>query len=458
MMHDEKQPPAIFSSDLESNRCSTLNNLAKLANHVYWKLGLTALAAATVCLPNHNRTANAIESNEAIAQNSVSQKNTSSFNRGQLKSRLLPQVSRSFSRSIKQTNLSQGNFPKNQPRTLIASTPDSKVISAIDNRLVESQPRIHQVQAGDTINRIAKMYRVTKDEIVKLNQLTNSNVIFVNQQLKIPVANSPDLAKVERRSPVVVSSPQKTDNKADEANSENNSVKLAQLATTSAELNSEGSNTSASLPNSRIARLKAELDLLRKQYREESPPIPSRLDAVDLPPITNTEKPNTLPTAKVDPQIPNNPTSDLLEDAIALTLPPLPPSTEYLPRAFEGYIWPAQGVLTSGYGWRWGRIHQGIDIAAPIGTPIVAAASGKVINVGYQSGYGNLVKLEHLDGSVTVYAHNHRNLVTHGQWVEQGEKIAEMGNTGHSTGPHVHFEIITKDRKAIDPLALLKSK
>ena len=428
MMHDEKQPHAIFSSNSKSNRCSTLNNLAKLANNAYWKLGLTALAAASVCLPNHHRTANAIQPDNAIAQNLVSSKNTSSVNRAQ------------FNRNI-----------KNRHRALIASTPDSKVIRAVG----ESQQRIHQVQPGDTVNRIAKMYRVSKDEIVELNQISNSNVIFVNQQLKIPVATSTNLA--DGRSSIANNLPQNTRNKAFEANLDNNPVKLAQLTTTSPALNSDRSNTSASLPNSRIARLQAELDLLRKQYREESPPIPSRLDGV-VPATNNTEKPNTSPTAKVDPQIQNNPTSDLLEDAIALTLPPLPPSTEYLPRAFEGYIWPAEGVLTSGYGWRWGRIHRGIDIAAPIGTPILAAASGTVINVGYQSGYGNLVKLEHLDGSVTVYAHNHRNLVTHGQWIEQGEQIAEMGNTGHSTGPHVHFEIITKDRQAIDPLALLESK
>ena len=432
MMHDEKQPHAIFSSNLESNRCSTLNNLVKLANHAYWKLGLTALAAASVYLPNHNRTAHAIEPDEAIAQNSASSKNASSFNRAQ------------FNRNI-----------DNRHRALIASTPDSKVISTLD----KSQQRIHQVQAGDTINRIANLYRVSKDEIVELNQINNSNVIFVNQQLKIPVATS--TVDRERRSPIANSLPQKTRDKAFETNIESNPAQVAQLATTSPTLNSNP-NTTASLTNPRIARLQAELDLLRKQYQQTSESIPSRLDGVDLP-STNTkkiepERLKTSSTANVEAQIPNNLTSGLLKDAIALTLPPLPPSTEYLPRAFEGYIWPAQGVLTSGYGWRWGRMHRGIDIAAPIGTPIVAAASGTVIFVGWQRGYGNLVKVEHLDGSVTVYAHNHRHLVTDGQWVEQGEQIAEMGNTGRSTGPHVHFEIIPKDRQAIDPLALLESK
>ena len=78
--------------------------------------------------------------------------------------------------------------------------------------------------------------------------------------------------------------------------------------------------------------------------------------------------------------------------------------------------------------------------------------------MGWQGGYGNLVKLEHLDGSVTLYAHNSRNLVSHGQRVSQGEQIAEMGSTGYSTGPHLHFEIHTSDRKVINPLALLSKR
>ena len=148
----------------------------------------------------------------------------------------------------------------------------------------------------------------------------------------------------------------------------------------------------------------------------------------------------------------------LKKENISLKLPPLPASEEYLPPAFDGYMWPAQGVLTSGYGWRWGRLHRGIDIAAPIGTPVLAAASGEVIGAGWHNGYGNLIKLEHLDGSFTLYAHNDRILVSHGQRVNQGEQIAEMGTTGNSTGPHLHFEIHVKNNEIVDPLALLSSK
>lgn len=140
-------------------------------------------------------------------------------------------------------------------------------------------------------------------------------------------------------------------------------------------------------------------------------------------------------------------------------LPPLAGPENYLPSgssSFNGYVYPAQGTLTSGYGWRWGRMHRGIDVAAPIGTPIVAAAPGVIEYSGWNSGgYGNMVEVRHPDGSMTRYAHNSRNLVRVGQQVSQGEQIAEMGSTGYSTGPHVHFEIHMPDQGTVDPVAYL---
>ena len=126
---------------------------------------------------------------------------------------------------------------------------------------------------------------------------------------------------------------------------------------------------------------------------------------------------------------------------------------------FNGYIWPTKGVVTSGFGMRWGRMHKGIDIAAPIGTPVVAAAPGVVVSAGWNSGgYGNLVEIQHPDGSVTLYAHNNRILVRRGQEVQQGQQISEMGSTGFSTGPHCHFEVHPSGRGAVNPIAYLPSK
>ncbi len=155
----------------------------------------------------------------------------------------------------------------------------------------------------------------------------------------------------------------------------------------------------------------------------------------------------------------NNPT---LGQMVSPQLPPLPGPDAYLPGGsmrFNGYIWPSAGILTSGYGWRWGRMHRGIDIAGPIGTPIFAAAPGVVTYAGWNDGgYGNLVEIEHPDGSLTVYAHNDRILVNEGQKVAQGEQISEMGTTGRSTGPHLHFEIHPNGQGAVNPMALLPAE
>jgi len=121
-----------------------------------------------------------------------------------------------------------------------------------------------------------------------------------------------------------------------------------------------------------------------------------------------------------------------------------------------GFIWPANGVFTSGFGWRWGRIHGGIDIAAPVGTPILAAASGVIDYATWNDGgYGNMIDIRHADGTITRYAHMNALYVKEGQTVSQGQVIGEMGSTGFSTGPHLHFEIRPNGGSAIDPMTFL---
>lgn len=116
------------------------------------------------------------------------------------------------------------------------------------------------------------------------------------------------------------------------------------------------------------------------------------------------------------------------------------------------YIKPlAGGRYTSGFGRRWGRMHTGVDWACPVGTTVYASCGGTVIQASYNGGYGNNVVIQHPDGRMTRYAHNSRLLVQVGQYVEQGEPIALSGNTGRSTGPHVHFEIYING-SAVDPL------
>lgn len=123
-----------------------------------------------------------------------------------------------------------------------------------------------------------------------------------------------------------------------------------------------------------------------------------------------------------------------------------------------GFSWPTAGTITSRFGRRWGRMHKGIDIAGPIGTPINAAADGIVVVAGWKSGgYGNLVEIRHSDGTTTRYGHNSRVSVSVGQIVRQGQQVAQMGSTGHSTGSHLHFEIRPSGGSAVNPIALLPS-
>ncbi|PAX53808.1 peptidoglycan DD-metalloendopeptidase family protein [Brunnivagina elsteri] len=158
-------------------------------------------------------------------------------------------------------------------------------------------------------------------------------------------------------------------------------------------------------------------------------------------------------------------------------LPPLAAIDKYIPRAVDensppiiaptnngnignvAYIWPAKGVLTSGYGWRWGRMHKGLDVANSVGTPIYASAPGIVAKAGWsKGGYGNLVEIRHPDGSMTRYGHNSRVMVSEGQQVQQGDTIAAMGSTGFSTGPHTHFEIHPSGKGAVNPIAMLPAR
>jgi len=131
------------------------------------------------------------------------------------------------------------------------------------------------------------------------------------------------------------------------------------------------------------------------------------------------------------------------------------PTSPYL-RGTSALIWPAQGTFTSGYGWRWGRMHRGIDIANNVGTPIVAAARGRVSFAGWhEGGYGYFVEITHEDGSRTRYGHNSNLLVREGQQVDQGQVISQMGSTGRSTGPHLHFEVLPPGEGAMNQLQFL---
>jgi murein DD-endopeptidase MepM/ murein hydrolase activator NlpD len=122
------------------------------------------------------------------------------------------------------------------------------------------------------------------------------------------------------------------------------------------------------------------------------------------------------------------------------------------------FVMPTKGVWTSGFGYRWGVLHGGIDIANAIGTPIVAASDGVVTDAGPTAGYGAWVKLRHSDGTVTLYGHVNTWLVSVGQRVMAGDQIATIGNRGNSTGPHLHFEVLLGGTNRIDPVPWLAQR
>jgi murein DD-endopeptidase MepM/ murein hydrolase activator NlpD len=141
-----------------------------------------------------------------------------------------------------------------------------------------------------------------------------------------------------------------------------------------------------------------------------------------------------------DPAAGEPPTND--------TPPPAAPPTA---ADLAGEVQMVTGRVTSGFGARWGRAHRGLDIAAPVGTPIRAPLSGEVVAAGPASGFGLWVRLRHDDGTLTTYGHVNRALVHVGEQVAAGQEIAEVGNRGHSTGPHLHVEVETPAGATVNP-------
>jgi murein DD-endopeptidase MepM/ murein hydrolase activator NlpD len=235
------------------------------------------------------------------------------------------------------------------------------------------------VKKGDSLSLIAQRFNVSLQELIDLNQIENPDLIYVNQELKIPgneqkyrVKKGDSLWKIAEKFAVKISS----------------LIKLNNITT----------------PD--------------KIYIGQELLIPAN-------------------EVKADYQL-----------------------------AFRGqavnYIWPVQGKISSYYGWRDHPVykerifHTGIDIAVPYGTPVYAAAAGVVEFSAWSEGYGNLVIIRHRDNSQTYYGHNLKLLVKEGDQVKQGKVIAFSGNSGVSTGPHLHFEIRIDNRHA-DPLKYLNN-
>lgn len=355
----------------------------------------------------------------------------------------------------------------------------------------QASSSIHEVQVGDTLWSIARDYGISPEALAEANGIFDPERVFVGRSLTIPAQTSDEPLQPAPTSHIDLAAAQSVvlQVPARPTSVSGGSVGLQQSLepTLSAEpaVSPEGNvdlyvaNLLEDVSDAQNASALSESSELGESAPVELASESTTFDYVDdeLEASLPINPQFSSPTSQ-GPNDSDNPIGDNLLAAAPLGsevyapinenpagrvvspgMPILPDSSEYLPETpshFSGYVWPAHGVLTSGYGWRWGRMHRGIDIAGPVGTPIYAAAPGVVVRSEWNSGgYGNLVDIRHPDGSMTRYAHNDRNLVESGQQVRQGQQIAEMGNTGFSTGPHLHFEIHLPNEGAVNPISYL---
>jgi murein DD-endopeptidase MepM/ murein hydrolase activator NlpD len=242
---------------------------------------------------------------------------------------------------------------------------------------------VHTVRRGETVYRIAKAYGIDPADLMETNGIADPRTVAVGAELFVPGATR----EVEVPAAPVAGDP---------AHGAHAATAAADTGPTSHAPASSSTSTSTSTTTS--------TSTLR-------PPSP------DTGPSSHTVAP---PTPSVTPA-----------------------PAAYAARSGKEapLAWPLKGVLYGRYGVRAGRRHDGIDIAAPEGTQVAAAAAGTVIYAGEQSGYGAIVIVRHESGLVTLYAHNSRLLVGEGDRVRRGEPIARVGQTGRTTGPHLHFEV-----------------
>jgi murein DD-endopeptidase MepM/ murein hydrolase activator NlpD len=208
------------------------------------------------------------------------------------------------------------------------------------------------------------------------------------------------------------------------------------------------------------AREQAPLPLTQPATEESVTPAPAKTLHQEVKKLRQElHNPPVQKIAAINPST----RSGLVTDSLGKLAPELPAlnAANFLPDPAnyglsEDFVWPASGIVTSGFGWRWGRLHQGIDIAAPVGTPIWAAASGVVQFAGWNDGgYGYMIDILHANGTVTRYAHMSALYVKVGQRVQQGQVIGAIGSTGYSTGPHLHFEVRPNGGIAVNPMTYL---
>lgn len=205
----------------------------------------------------------------------------------------------------------------------------------------------------------------------------------------------------------------------------------------------------------RIREFRDEADVLAAEEAALQAIIADRLrpPPTTVPPTTAAPT-TTAPPTTVGPPTTGGPGPSTTGAPTTTTTTASTTSTTSPPDPGYGLVWPVSGPVTSPFGPRWGRMHNGIDVGVPTGTPIEAAAAGEVFHSGWMGGYGNVVLIDHFNGLITLYAHQSELAAEEGDRVERGEVVGYAGSTGNSTGPHLHFETRV-DGIPRDPLVYL---
>lgn len=276
----------------------------------------------------------------------------------------------------------------------------------------------HIVKEGETLYRISKLYGIPLEDIMKFNQLSSYTImpgdkIWLRSPPPTGIAQSPQTPEKKETPPPPPSKKEEIPSKPPQTTPQKQS----------------------SLPTYHIVQKGENLYRIGLKYN---------MSVYELKRYNNLTDDNIYPGQKLylSPQ-PTKETSKYTQPL------PIPSNAKKY-----GMIWPCNGIITAGFGTNNGNAHKGIDIACPIGTPIKAVLDGEVAYTGWQRGYGNVIILKHDYGLMTVYAHNNENLIIKGDRVKKGEKIATVGNTGNTTGPHLHFEVRLEGR-AINPIEFL---
>lgn len=248
---------------------------------------------------------------------------------------------------------------------------------------------VHTVAAGETFAGLAEQYGLTEEELYKLNPTVDPKKLEVGSEMTIST-----------RGPMVTMEASQLITYEEQIAFEVIETKTADMYEGDKKITQKGQNG--------VRVVTARVESTNGEITQSTPVV----EIVESQP---TEQKVLVGTAKRPPSIGDG-----------------------------KFIWPAaKGSfrVSSEFGWRWGRLHAGIDLACSVGTDVLAADGGTVTFAGYHKTYGNLVIIDHHNGYETYYAHNSKLLVSKGDKVYEGYHIAESGNTGRSTGPHIHLEI-----------------